>query len=110
MLSLSYKEALSALCFGIATDAQKNTLAFRDLGIYTTLLQGRNRQDINAFILRVNLLIEQHDKKYKSVDGVVYNTAGTTLIYYPRGRDESFVIPTGVTTIATRAKIGWFFA
>ena len=66
MLSLSYKEALSALCFGIATDAQKNTLAFRDLGIYTTLLQGRNRQDINAFILRVNLLIEQHDKKYKS--------------------------------------------
>ena len=54
-------------------------------------------------LLQVNFVGTFENSKYKSVDGVVYNTAGTTLIYYPRGRDESFVIPTGVTTIATKA-------
>lgn len=54
-------------------------------------------------LTQVNFVGTFENSKYKSVDGVVYNTAGTTLIYYPRGREETFVIPTGVTTIATRA-------
>ena len=51
----------------------------------------------------VNFAGEFTGSKYKSVDGVVYTTDGTTLIYFPRNRDGEFVIPTGVTTIGESA-------
>lgn len=65
-LSSSYKEALSALCMGIAVKSENRTLSFRDLGIYTSLLQERNRQDLNALLSRVNMLLQRHDKTYNT--------------------------------------------
>ena len=66
MLALSYKEALAALCLGIATSSCSHVVAFRDLGIYSTLLHKRNQQDVNALMARVNLLLEKHDSSYKT--------------------------------------------
>ena len=51
----------------------------------------------------VNFVGTFDDAPYKSVDGVVYNAAGTILIYFPRNRSGEFVIPTGVTTIGESA-------
>jgi polyhydroxyalkanoate synthesis regulator phasin len=43
----------------------------------------------------------------KSVDGVLYSKDGTTLLEYPGGRrNESFSIPSGVTTLASQ----WTYA
>ena len=43
----------------------------------------------------------------KSVDGVLYSKNGTTLLEYPGGRkNESFSIPSGVTTLASQ----WTYA
>ena len=52
---------------------------------------------------QVNFVGTFEGASYKSVDGVVYNAEGTTLIYFPRARDGEFVIPTGVTTVGESA-------
>ena len=40
------------------------------------------------------------NKKYKSVDGVLYSKDGKTLLFYPSGKDdEEFTVPDGVKTI-----------
>ena len=43
---------------------------------------------------------------FKSVDGVLFNKAGTELIRYPGGRSGSYEIPSGVTSISDYAFFG----
>ena len=40
---------------------------------------------------------------YSSVEGVLYNKGRTVLIYYPLGKETSFTIPYGVTSIGYEA-------
>ncbi len=51
--------------------------------------------------------VSDANPNYKSVDGVLYDITGQTLICYPAGKtDESFTAPAGCTTIADWAFIG----
>ena len=44
--------------------------------------------------------VEEGNTKYSSIDGVLFDRAGTTLIQYPAGKSQdSYVIPNGVTSI-----------
>ena len=43
------------------------------------------------------------NQEYTSVDGVLYNKAKTTLVQCPGGREGTFLIPLGVTTIGWEA-------
>lgn len=47
---------------------------------------------------------------YKTVDGILYDYAGTTLISYPCGRtDETFTVPAGVKTLGVSSMRGASF-
>ena len=44
--------------------------------------------------------IVNNNTRYKSVDGVVFNTDMTELVYYPMGKkDKSYIVPNGVDVI-----------
>jgi len=48
----------------------------------------------------VNVYVDEENKNYKSIDGILFNKQETELILYPQGRTEtSYVIPDGVTSI-----------
>lgn len=57
-------------------------------------LEGTKLQKIN---------VPDTHKKYSSVDGVLFNKSKTTLVYFPQGRTEAYIVPDGVTTIDTNA-------
>jgi hypothetical protein len=48
--------------------------------------------------------VDPGNLNYASVDGILYNKAGTTLIQYPCGKAGTFTIPSTVTSV------GWAFA
>jgi uncharacterized repeat protein (TIGR02543 family) len=50
-----------------------------------------------------SITVESANAHYKSVDGVLYNKRGDTLICCPEGRTGDFTIPDGVTTLYSRA-------
>ena len=53
------------------------------------------------------IIVDLSNSVYSSVDGTLYNKAGTKLIRYASGKTAtSFSIPTGVTEIATEAFSG----
>jgi hypothetical protein len=43
--------------------------------------------------------VSEDNSVYSSVDGVLFNKAKDTLIQYPRGKQDAYTIPNGVTTI-----------
>jgi hypothetical protein len=50
------------------------------------------------------ITVDPANPNYKSVDGVLFNKAGTTLIQYPQAKSgTSYTIPSGVTTIGSYA-------
>jgi hypothetical protein len=50
------------------------------------------------------ITVDPANPNYKSVDGVLFNKAGTTLIQYPQAKSgTSYTIPSGVTTIGDYA-------
>ncbi len=52
--------------------------------------------------------VNSENKNYCSVDGVLFNKAGTTLIAYPKGRTTaSYEVPEGVTKICEGAFIDY---
>lgn len=64
MISLSYKAAQAALCYGIAADSKNAVISCGDMGIYSILLQPNNRQKVKAHLTRVSNLLERHDETY----------------------------------------------
>lgn len=51
-----------------------------------------------------DIYVQPGNAKYCDIDGVLYNSTGTTLIAYPEGRKETvYEIPEGVTKIANAA-------
>jgi len=55
----------------------------------------------SEFFEEINITGEKVN--YQSIDGIVYNITGDTLIYAPRGRGKAVTIPSGVNTIADYA-------
>lgn len=47
--------------------------------------------------------VSDNNKNYSSEAGVLFNKDKTTLIYYPRGKSERYLIPDSVTNIGDRA-------
>ncbi len=47
--------------------------------------------------------VSPENKCYSSIDGVLFNKAGTELVYYPEGRKGSYNIPNGVINIGSSA-------
>ena len=50
------------------------------------------------------VVVPEENKYFKSIDGVLFDKEGKTLIYYPKGRQESeYRVPEGVITIGPSA-------
>ena len=50
------------------------------------------------------VVVSEDNKHFKSIDGVLFDKEGKTLIYYPISRKESeYIVPEGVTKIGPRA-------
>ena len=50
-----------------------------------------------------NIIVDNQNSAYSSVDGVLFNKNRTVLIAYPAGKNESYVIPSSVTSIGQGA-------
>ncbi|GHV92952.1 hypothetical protein AGMMS50268_34550 [Spirochaetia bacterium] len=51
-----------------------------------------------------SITVDSSNTNYKSIDGVVFNKAGTTLMLYPQGKtDTAYTIPAGVSSISDGA-------
>lgn len=51
-----------------------------------------------------NIIVDNNNQYYKSVNGVLFNKAGTTLIKYPNGKlDTEYTLPSGVILIKANA-------
>ncbi|MBQ5910563.1 MAG: leucine-rich repeat protein [Clostridia bacterium] len=51
----------------------------------------------------ISITVASNNANYSSVDGVVYNKNGTTLLIYPKGRAGDYYVPQGVTRISGAA-------
>lgn len=73
------------------------------IGIYAFNRAYNLNDDVSAPIptpsIMTNIYVDENNKTFKSVDGVVYSKDGTELVAYPIGRNEELVIPEGVTKI-----------
>ena len=49
--------------------------------------------------------VDTSNTSYSSIDGVLFNKAGTTLVEFPPGKSTSYIIPNLVTSIGTNAFI-----
>ncbi len=47
--------------------------------------------------------VDADNSVYASIDGVLFNKAGTTLLEFPTGKQGAYSIPLGVTTVAMQA-------
>jgi len=64
----------------------------------TTTMIGN--QPFTSGVGLTEIRVNASNPNYKSVDGILYNITGTTLIEYPQAKSgATFTIPTGVTTI-----------
>ncbi len=50
--------------------------------------------------------VAEMNKKYKSVDGVLYNNSLTTLIFCPAGKEGTVEVPASVTALGENAFVG----
>lgn len=67
-----------------------------------TLPKGFIEFDRSAFMYADNLteiLIDEENPNYTSVDGVVFDKEQTKLIYCPRGKMGKYTVPNGITSI-----------
>jgi hypothetical protein len=48
--------------------------------------------------------VSEHNPEYSSIDGVVFNKGGTTLLWHPKGREnKEYVVPDGVILLGDSA-------
>ena len=50
-----------------------------------------------------NIVVEDDNSVYSSIDGVLFDKQKSTLICYPKGKEGAYTIPNGVTTIEREA-------
>ena len=46
-----------------------------------------------------SIVVDENNKVYSSVDGVLFNREKTTIVYFPEGRQGDYIIPASVETI-----------
>ncbi len=54
------------------------------------------------------ILVAEGNRSYSSIDGVLYDASGKTLLQCPGGKSGSFAIPAGVTSIGNSAFSGCY--
>lgn len=60
----------------------------------------------NGSIYLENIFVEEGNKYYSSVDGVLCDATGTTIIHFPNGRRGEYVVGNRITAIASYAFSG----
>jgi Putative Ig domain/BspA type Leucine rich repeat region (6 copies) len=86
---INYATALNSLVTSIEIPATTTTIG---------------TQPFTSGIGLTEIKVSNSNPNYKSVDGILYNIAGTTLIQYPQAKPgTTFTIPSGVTTIGNYA-------
>ena len=94
LTSLSFPEGLSKIKYG--------AFAFCEGLQSVTLPRSLTEFDTDCFLICENLEeihFDPDNPNYRSIDGVVFDKAGATLIACPNGRTGSYSIPEGVETI-----------
>ncbi|MCL2751615.1 MAG: leucine-rich repeat protein [Firmicutes bacterium] len=80
--------------------------AFAGSGL-TSLSIAQNVSAINdrlsALVSLADITVDPNNMMYSSLNGVLFNKAGTTLICYPAGKGASYTIPAGVSAIGASA-------
>ncbi len=81
--------------------------AFQMCGMLKTLHLGKNLTSLGSSCFAFNdnlqeVTVDPANPAYQSIDGVLFNKAGTELIQYPNSRagDGTYVIPDGVTSFS----------
>lgn len=59
--------------------------------------------DSCSALTTINVVGTYENQKYSSVDGVITNVEKDTIVYFPKGREEAYTTPVGVTTIGEYA-------
>ncbi len=118
MLPVGYKEALAALCFGIAERAESRIVPYENLGVFAALLESRCRKKLEACLGKLISLLEQRDPnnsadlartfKVYARSHCSIKTAAETLFVHPntvryridmiKRTMESHVLPESVET------------
>ncbi len=102
---------LTEVVFLTSEDEQPLTFGNRVFSNCTSLVEitlpaRAHEFDLNIFssctALR-NIYVDEENPNYSSVDGMLCNKLGTTILYCPKGRTGSYTIPVGITTIETGA-------
>lgn len=63
VLSASYKDALYALCMGIANNTKNPVIPYHSLGVFASLLQSKSKRELEAFLAQLLAALEQYDKQ-----------------------------------------------
>jgi len=87
--------------------------AFSDLDVKAIIFEENSKvSSISSNVFNeannlTNIIINEKNEYYSSLDGVLYNKDQTILIKYPEGRsEEEFIIPNSVTSIGNYAFFG----
>lgn len=51
----------------------------------------------------LDIIVDENNERFCSIDGVMFSKDTTELVYYPAGREGEYTIPEGVTTIGYHA-------
>ena len=84
--------------------------AFRNCYSLNSITIPSSVEDVSELAFRgcsnlSEIIVDESNETYSSLDGVLFNKAQTELVLYPEGKtDETYTVPDGVTTI----KIGAF--
>ncbi|MDR0442765.1 MAG: leucine-rich repeat domain-containing protein [Treponema sp.] len=100
LTSVTIPSSVTSIGFGAF---QKNQLAGIDIPASVTSIRG------SAFGENFNLRainIHPDNKNYSSIDGVMYDKTGTTLLQWPAGKGTVVTIPNSVTAIGDWAFYG----
>lgn len=82
--------------------------AFNECSSLTSVSFGSGVSSIGSYVFNDcnslnNITVSENNAEYSSEEGVLFNKDKTELLIYPLGREGTYVIPAGVTSIADYA-------
>ena len=119
ILELVVSEGVTGICDNAFSDCyQLSTVSLPDtlesIGAYAFMSCALRKIRIPASVSSIdesaffdtgikNILVDEENSSFRSMEGVLYNRRGTTLILCPEGREGEFTVPDGVTSIRAKA-------